>query len=278
MGVYLEIIFTMLGGLVAGIVGISSTYISLRAHRTEKHLEEHKENLRLLKSALINSKSRFWPFTDGSKNLSLDKEYPVDDILETGINIITNRSVSDPGNGEFYLVDMILYKDIKNHFAALWNKLEKIDRDIKEKGKIVYEDINKISKSVYDKLNKENPYIIELLSNLNGRITGYGDEITVKFRFNDAEDDYQLYIAGVVFLFAIKDEENSWIKGINSLNYKDSYGVYRDIGNAINSEMNPEINEMLESHKKLFRDIDNCVQEIEIIVHQTKLKGRCKLA
>ena len=70
MGVYLEIIFTVLGGLIAGVVGLSSTSISLRSHRREKHFEEHKENLRDLKGALINGKSQLWPFTGDAENVS----------------------------------------------------------------------------------------------------------------------------------------------------------------------------------------------------------------
>ena len=87
MGVYLEFIFTVLGG-IAGIVGLFSTYVSLRAHRREKHFEEHKENLRLLESALRQGKRSLWPFTNGAEDIELPHKYEITPALDTGINFI----------------------------------------------------------------------------------------------------------------------------------------------------------------------------------------------
>ncbi len=275
MGVYLEIVFTVLGGLIAGIVGISSTYISLRAHRREKHLEEHKDNLKLLRGALLNGKEQIWPFVYGAENLILGKNYPINDVLGTGIDVITNQSVLDLRDDTFYSVDMILYEDIKHHFPELLDKLAKTHKDIKENAKTIYEKLNKISLSIYGKLNKENPDLSLMYPNEVPKTMTDG---TSKLTFNLTIDSYQHFIAGTVFLFTIKEDQDEWPTRVNILKQIGLYEVLKNIGNDVNSEMKAEISEMLELRNKLFSDIDNCVGEIEIILHQNKLKGRCKLA
>ena len=275
MGVYLEIVFTVLGGLIAGIVGISSTYISLRAHRREKHLEEHKENLRSLKGALINGKSDLWPFTNGAEDISLSKKYEISSVLDTGINFIMNHLVPIYSDDNMYSVDKVLYKDIKNHFPDLFNRLIKTDKDIKENAKTIYEELNKISLSIYTNLNKVNPDLILMYPNAVPRVIS---NQTPHLKFNEAIDFYQKFVAGDVFLFTIKEDENSWPIGINYLKQIGLYNIFKNIGDSVNNEMKEEIKIMLELRNKLFVDIDDCVEEIKVILHQTKLKGRCKLA
>ena len=275
MGVYLEIIFTVLGGGIAGVVGLLSTYVSLRAHRREKHFEEHKENLTDLKGALINGKSQLWPFTGGAENVSLSKKYEINSVFVTGINFIINTLVHRDLDDKIYSVDKVLYNDIKNHFPLLLDKLVKTDEDIKENARSIFEDLNKISSSIYSHLNKENPDITLMWP--NGASNTVNSE-PYKLTFNGALDFYQQFVAGDVFLFAIKENERNWPNAINFLKKIGLYNTLKDIGNTVNTEMKNDINEMLGLREKLFSDIDNCINEIENIIHQTKLKGRCELA
>ena len=275
MGVYLEIIFTVLGGLIAGIVGLSSTYISLRARRREKHFEEHKENLRALKGALNNGKSLIWPFKNTVENTSGSLQYEINPKLDNGIDFIISEWVHTYLDDKIYDVDEVLYKDIKNHFPKLFDKLMKADKDIKEDARIIIEKLNKIRLSIYSHLNKENPDITPLLSNsapkpVNGE--------TSKITFDGAFDILKQIVTGEVSLFAIGEDENNWLNIINNLKEKGLYNTLKNIGDAVNNEMKEDINEMLGLREKLFSDIDDCINEIETILHQTKLKGRCKLA
>ena len=275
MGVYLEIIFTVLGGLIAGVVGLSSTYISLKAHRREKHFEEHKENLRLLESALRQGQSQLWPFTNGAESIKLSPKYEITPALDTGINFIISTLVTKYSDNTMYSVDRVLYKDIKNHFHNLWRMLIKTDKDIKENARITFEELNKISSSIYKSLNKNNPDLTSMFPNVGPRQVG-GEK--PKLMFNDAAEDYQCSVAGYVFLFAVKEDESNWPNKIRILKKIGLYNTLKNIGDAVNNEIKDETNEILEIREKLFSDIDDCINEIENILHQTKLKGRCKLA
>ena len=275
MGVYLEIIFTVLGGLIAGVVGLSSTYVSLRAHRREKHFEEHKENLRLLESALRQGQSQLWPFTNGAESIKLSPKYEITPALDTGINFILNILVTKYSDNNMYSVDSVLYKDIKNHFHNLWKMLTKTDKDIKENARTTFEKLNEISSSIYKSLNKNNPEVTFRVRNM---APNQIDGEKPKVMFNDTDEDGQCSVAGDVFLFAVKEDESSWPNKIRILKKIGLYNTLKNIGDAVSNEMKDEINEMLKLQEKLFSDIDDCINEIENILHQTKLKGRCKLA
>ena len=275
MGVYLEIIFTVLGGLIAGVVGLSSTYISLRARRREKHFEEHKENLRALKGALNNGKSLIWPFKNPVEDTSMPLQYEINPKLDNGIDFIISEWVHTYLDDKIYDVDQVLYKDIKNHFPKLFGKLMRADKDIKENAGFVFKDLNKISLSIYRHLKKYNPDITAMWPNSAPKaVTGE----TSKLIFNSAHDFCQQFVAGDVFLFAIKEDESNWPNAINFLKKIELYNTFKNIGDAVNNEMKEEISEMLGLREKLFSDIDDCINEIGNILHQTKLKGRCKLA
>ncbi|KJE49303.1 hypothetical protein [Acidiplasma sp. MBA-1] len=275
MGVYLEIIFTVLGGLIAGVVGLSSTYVSLRAHRREMHFEEHKENLRLLESALRQGKRSLWPFTNGAEDIELPHKYEITPALDTGINFILNILVTKYSDNNMYSVDSVLYKDIKNHFHNLWKMLTKTDKDIKENARTTFEKLNEISSSIYKSLNKNNPEVTFRVQNMAPNQIG-GEK--PKIMFNDTDEDGQCSVAGDVFLFAVKEDESDWPNKIGILKKIGLYNTLKNIGDAVNNEMKDEINEMLGIREKLFSDIDDCINEIENILHQTKLMGRCKLA
>ena len=275
MGVYLEIIFTVLGGLIAGVVGLSSTYVSLRAHRREMHFEEHKENLRLLESALRQGQSQLWPFTNGAESIKLSPKYEITPALDTGINFILNILVTKYSDNNMYSVDSVLYKDIKNHFHNLWKMLTKTDKDIKENARTTFEKLNEISSSIYKSLNKNNPEVTFRVRNM---APNQIDGEKPKVMFNDTDEDGQCSVAGDVFLFAVKEDESSWPNKIRILKKIGLYNTLKNIGDAVSNEMKDEINEMLKLQEKLFSDIDDCINEIENILHLTKLKGRCKLA
>ena len=207
-----------MGGGIAGVVGLLSTYVSLRAHRREKHFEEHKENLRLLESALRQGKSQLWPFTNGAERIKLSPKYEITPALDTGINFILNILVTKYSDNNMYSVDRVLYKDIKNHFHNLWRMLIKTDKDIKENARITFEELNKISSSIYKSLNKKNPEVTSIVPNMDP-IKGPRevDGEKPKLMFNGVSEDYQYSVAGDVFLFAIKEDESSWPNKIRIL-------------------------------------------------------------
>ena len=71
MSLITSVIFTVLGGLVAGGVGYIAAVISLREQRKQKHLEEHKNNLLAVREALDQIRKDVWPFIGSAEELKL---------------------------------------------------------------------------------------------------------------------------------------------------------------------------------------------------------------
>ena len=73
MSVITSVVFTVLGGLVAGGVGYFATMVSLREQRKQRHLEDHKNNLKAVSKALDQIWEDIWPFVYGADYLKLPK-------------------------------------------------------------------------------------------------------------------------------------------------------------------------------------------------------------
>ena len=73
MSIITSVIFTVIGGLVAGGVGYFATIVSLREQRKQKHLEEHKNNLNAVSKALDQIWGEVWPFGYGADKLKLPR-------------------------------------------------------------------------------------------------------------------------------------------------------------------------------------------------------------
>ena len=71
MSLIVSVIFTIIGGLVAGGVGYFATIVSLKEQRKERHLEGHKTNLKAVSKALDQVFAEAWIFVSGSDQLKL---------------------------------------------------------------------------------------------------------------------------------------------------------------------------------------------------------------
>ena len=259
MGILGEFIFTVLGGFIAGVIGIFSTYISLRARRKEKHLDEHKMNLRVLKTALINGKGNIWPFVYGAENLSLDHEYKFNnEISNNGLKFIITHPVTASFDDEnnIVMVDIVLYNDIKNHFPKLLANLNNANDHIKKYAKIIYKNLNIISPKIYDKLLKEDINFYDALK--TSAVVQHGPLINnTKIEFKDLPEQNKYWFAGDVFLFTIKEDENNWPNAIRYLKNTGLYDSLKNKGNDVHTELENEINEMLNTRMKLFNDLNS---------------------
>lgn len=73
MSLIVSVIFTIIGGLVAGGVGYFATIVSLKEQRKERHLGGHKTNLKAVSKALDQVFAEAWIFVSGSDQLKLPK-------------------------------------------------------------------------------------------------------------------------------------------------------------------------------------------------------------
>lgn len=139
---------TILGGVIAGVVGLSSTYISRRLERRDRHLEDHMENFRIINIALVEMMNEIWPFHYGPEELRLgNPEFDQEPRIPSNglLGVQAARPLPDKNSIEVMKIDMILFRDMKNHFTRLVDAIELFEKSAKVSGTKINEILYRIS-------------------------------------------------------------------------------------------------------------------------------------
>lgn len=273
MSVITSVVFTVIGGLVAGGVGYFATIVSLREQRKQRHLEDHKNNLSAVSKALDQIWSEVWPFVYGAENLKLPKSLFWNEKRVQNIEIKTEpiaTELPNPFESDNRIIqvgiDQILYDDIPVHFPELHKLLDKTELEVKENGKQILKLLNSLSANIYEKLSGSDvdfPY--------------WDGNKTVLKKFADLKNELiETDYGGMIFLFVIGEDEDNWPNRIRWLKSNNFYDEIRQLGQEIRNEFGSDLDQLRELHDRIFQHIKEANEEINRIEHTTKLKGRCK--
>ena len=273
MSVITSVVFTVIGGLVAGGVGYFATIVSLREQRKQRHLEDHKNNLSAVSKAIDQISSEVWPFVYGAENLKLPKSPFGNEKRVQNIQIKSEpiaMELTDPYSSDNRIIQVginrILYDDIQVHFPELHKSLEKTELAVNESGKQILILLNSLSANIYEKLSSSDidfPY--------------WDGNKTVLKKFTDLKNEViEMDYAGNIFLIVIGEDEDNWPNKIRWLKNNNIYNEIKRLGEGIRNEFGGELNQLLELRDRIFQHINEAKEEINRIEHTTKLKGRCK--
>jgi len=266
------VVLTVLGGLVAGLVGYIGTIAYLKEERKKEHLKEHKRNLETVSKALDGIFKDIWifgkdpdvltlprsPFGDEKRVANIDiRKEPVP--AEIANPISGNRSVGQAG------IDNVLYEDIPPHFPQLFRILNETEKEAKNNGIKILRLLNSLSDLIYMKLDAcdlDFPY-------LNGSNTEFR-------KFRDLRNEiYEQDYASSVFLFVIGKDEDHWPNRCGRLKRNNIYDGLKKLAEEIRDEFGEDLKQLLVLGGALNKYVDKCKEEISKIEHTTKLKGRC---
>jgi hypothetical protein len=266
------VIFTIIGGLVAGLAGLIGTFTYMGEERKKEHLKEHKNNLEAVSKALDGVFGEIWPFIYGAEDLKLPKspfgnERRVADIeiKKEPVKMELPNPFSDNHSAIQAGIDTVLYDDISPHFHTLFESLHKTDQEAKNNGVKMLKLLNSFSDLIYKNLNFceiDFPY-------QNGNKNEFK-----KFR-DLSHEIYEQEYAGTVFLMAIGEDEGSWPDKARWLKNNNVYDDLKKLANEIKDDNGEMLKQLLEMHKRLLNYIEECKEEIKRIEHTTKLKGKC---
>ncbi|MCL4339969.1 MAG: hypothetical protein JRN37_00580 [Nitrososphaerota archaeon] len=273
MSVITSVVFTVIGGLVAGGVGYFATIVSLREQRKQRHLEDHKNNLSAVSKAIDQISSEVWPFVYGAENLKLPKSPFGNEKRVQNIQIKSEpiaMELTDPYSSDNRIIQVginrILYDDIQVHFPELHKSLEKTELAVNESGKQILILLNSLSANIYEKLSSSDidfPY--------------WDGNKTVLKKFTDLKNEViEMDYAGNIFLIVIGEDEDNWPNKIRWLKNNNIYNEIKRLGEGIRNEFGGELNQLLELRDRIFQHINEAKEEINRIELTTKLKGRCK--
>ena len=272
MSVITSVVFTLMGGLVAGGVGYFATMVGLREQRKQRHLEEHKTNLKAISEALDKVFGEVWMFVYGADDLKLPKspfgnERRVSNIhiKDEPINIDLSDPFSNEGRKVQVGINAALYDDIPAHFPKLNKLLAETDIEVKENGISILRLLNSLSTKIYEELKSSEidfPYW-----------TGNKTELK-KFSelSNEAiEWDY----AGSIFLMVIGEDEGDWSSKVGWLKNNHIYNDLKKMADTVKQQFWDQLNQLLALHNRLFKLINESKNEIEKLHLITRLKGKC---
>ena len=273
MSVITSVVFTVIGGLVAGGVGYFTTIVSQREQRKQKHLDEHKNNLKALSKALDQIWGEIWPFVYGAEGLKLPKSPFGNEKIVQNIEIKTEpiaMELTNPFESDNRIIqvgiDQILYDDIPIHFPELHKLLDRTEVEVKENGKKILNLLNSLSAKIYEKLfnsDMDFPY--------------WDGTKTVLKKFADLKNEaIETDYGGIIFLIVIGEDEDNWPNKVIWLKSNNFYDEIRQLGEEIRNEFGSDLDQLRELHDRIFQHVNKAKEEINRIKHKTKLKGRCK--
>jgi hypothetical protein len=271
MSLFETVIFTILGGLIAGGIGYLATKVELKEARKVKHLDEHKSNLEAVSRALDEVFGEIWLFVYGWDYLKLPRPPFGNEKRVANIEIkresIIMESPNPPSDNYPLIVpvDTVLYDDIPPHFPELSKLLDETEHYAKNNGVKILMLLNSLSALIYRKLDTCD---LDFPSS-NGNKTEFE-----KFRGLQNEGVQQDY-AGSVFNMAIGENEENWPNRIRGLKYVNVYDDLKKLADEIKHDEGEMLKQLHELRNSLIRNIDGCKEEIKRIEHTTKLKGRC---
>ena len=268
-------IFTIIGGLIAGGIGYTATIVSIREHRKERHLEEHKNNLKNISKALDRIFEEVWIFVGGADLLKVPRppfgnEKWVANVEIKKVSFIMDMPGSFSGDSRTVPLQVginnELYDDINAHFQLLDKLLRETEQEVKKNGKRLLELLNSLSSLTYKKMGESDinfPY--------------WDGSKTVLKKFSDLkvdviEQDY----AGSIFLMVVGEDEDNWPNKVRWLRNNNVYDELKRLSGEIKKEFGDNLDQLLGLRGKLVQLINETKEEINRVELTTRLKGRCR--
>ena len=217
------LISTVVCALIAGAVGLFSTYTSRYLDRKERHLNEHKDNFALIDRTLNEIRNKVWPFNYGYESPKLNHikrispESPKLSIL--GITLY-NPEIGDKPE-EFVKVDSGLYDDMNKHFKIIAEKLNKYEETVKKDGSEILKLMEELSERIYSEMYKSKLPVLKWTFDK-------GEKALLRdFKAQLEEQEY----AGVIFLLVIRQEKSTWPQ---TFEIYERYGLYKGLNEIAN--------------------------------------------
>ena len=276
MSLIISVIFTVLGGLIAGGIGYLATIVSLRENRKEKHFQDHKNNLKSVSKVLTRLFTEVWivesEFVTAYDEFKLhkppfgnEKSISNIEIKKEPVGIyITNPFSKDYGTFQVG-INIALYDDIAIHFNALSESLQKTENEVNKNGKMIQKLLNSLAGIIYEKL--ENSSIVFPYHEEN--------RIVLKKFVDLPNDALKNGYAGSIFLMVIGESECGWPNKVEKLRIDNIYDEMKKLAEEIGNKFGDDLSKLLKLRNNLNQLISDSIEEINRIEITTKLKKNC---
>lgn len=245
---------TIIGALIAGLIGVFLEYYRRYLDTRDKHFEEIKEEcLKPILVGILKNLEEFFRinFIHRAKE-ELESERWWENFSFRAKFIIV-RSSDDPRGYKVLKVDPYLYDDLPNHYKELAKKLEKIQRLVSEKCPQLLQAAIELSNKI-----KSDPEFEAFRKGFRARV------------LYDPREGLRLLYA--VLYSSIQLGERYWGKIYEYV--KERIDKVKELGNKFRDT--EEAKKIEKIQKEVLEEIEQCKEEIENVLRTNKLKGRCR--
>lgn len=252
------VLASVLGGAIAGGVGLAATLYERHLVRRERHLAEHKANLAVIEESLLNLRVRIWPPSRDPENFNIAEGYKVDAKLTwEGYSLVNYQYtvLAEEGRYRTIFIDDTLFADLSVHFPELHRNLEKIDRAARGYGPRINQHMYDLFDAIYSAMRKR----------------------TMAPLYPGAENDSlnRRDLANATFNMLIGTDVKEWRSRHSQLFALHALADVEKLAKELRESLAASVDEMVRLRDQAVAEIDQCLKTIDDIRHKQGLKGRC---
>jgi|SRR5438046_756219 len=266
---------TVLGGFIAGIVGLLTARYERFLRRRETHMREHDKNFDVIQESLLDLKPQLWPIAKGAENFSLPRwEKPPHTQQFVRYSILDYQRLEPiPGSAfgtsfRTITIDTVLYLDMPNHFPDIAHELDTIEKWVHAEGIRLDELLCEVSEAIYKTMDASDMSVLKW---------GFDQGKSAQLREIASKDSIESQgYAGFLFLLLIQEDPANWPMNYGLLEKYALIDMLKKLVDKIKTESGTKVSELLELKKRIFAQIDQCNEALELQKHKSSIKGKCE--
>ncbi len=266
----------LIGPVVGGLLVIGATFLTDRFNRSrkvkERHLNEHKENMKILIRYLQNImpevnflfSRNYYLFSFSPREPDLSK-FEYTPSFETAF-FYEQQNESLP----FHRVDGYLYNDMQKHWVTLYNKLIKAEKEMRLMGASLLTGYTRLFREIYNLLNEVSREEYGTIHNMINRQYSFDDNIDGFCQQNSS-------FANALFNLVLGNPKVYWLNLYNEFNAKN--GIFEDLNimvKVIDSKIPDVISDIKMLNGQLNILYNDLLLSLEEQSHLNFIKGHCE--
>lgn len=140
---------SVIGALISGLIGIFAGRYERHLVRKEKHHEQIRANLEVIRGSLISFRNTAYPYTTADKSKAwCVRDLQTDELYWNSFSLLNYQDTIriDKDSIQIRVIDKIWYRDLVRHYILLYESLERINKNAPVDGL-------KLNNAYYDLIN-----------------------------------------------------------------------------------------------------------------------------
>jgi hypothetical protein len=253
---------TILGGAIAGVIGLVASWYDRHLAARSRHFQEHKENLSIVSKLLVALQGQIWPPYKNMEGFEIPEGFPPNVTAQfDNFSLLSRpllRASRKEAGIEAVYIDPRLFADLATHFPELHRSLEAIDDLARTDGPRVLQPMYDLSAEIYKALE--------------------GRQMTPLYPGADSQSRSlnRGYLASATFNVLAEPERMVWRTRYPQTLAEKAAPDLEALATDLRKSVGKKVDEMIILRESTISKIDNCLDAIDDVRHSHRhLKHRC---